>query len=473
MRKNLDRVRRSSVQSLGRQLSLALLVVILQPVALSVHGSATAAAGSPAPVTAWTRYHYDPSNNALIAEPHRAAVSWRSPVVQDKIRAVSIVGETVYAIGAGKAHAVYALNRTTGKPLWMTPLDNVIMSQAIVAGGRVFVGTGNNYMRAAPAPDYRTVMRGTGFNSIYALDAASGRIVWRLLLQGEAMPTPIYRDGVLYWVTGDRRFLAIDAASGRIAWSLQIPSYMSMASIAEDGNLLIFGGAHPYAEYAVDLTTRRVAWRHQFSTFKGLPVTGAIDDCSPAAYQHTVFCTGTASANPTPNGGDPIRQFAWALDTRSGSLLWAYDQGAGKLPNNFAAGVPIAIGGVVYVESPGNKGLQALDAGTGRLLWQATLKAADSSSSVLDGANVFIGDNAGTLYEFDARSGRLLHRMLLGGGVSNLGMVLDSGTLYVPNALGGVVDAIPERVLDAAPTLEVSQPQGVAVSQCSKPADCG
>jgi len=461
------------VQGLGRRFSLALLVVMLQPAALSFHAGAVAAANSTGQAAAWTRYHYDPSNNALISEPHRAAVSWRSPVVQDKIRAVSIVGETVYAIGAGKGHAVYALDRTTGKPLWTTPLDNVIMSQAIVAGGRVVVGTGNNYMRAAPAPDYRTVVRGTDFNSIYALDAASGRIVWRLPLQGEAMPTPIYRDGVLYWVTGDRRFLAIDAASGRIAWSLQIPSYMSMASIAEDGNLLIFGGAHPYAEYAVDLTTRRVVWQHQFATFKGLPVTGAIDDCSPAVYQHTVFCTGTASANPTPNGGAAIRQFAWALDTRGGSLLWAYDQGAGKLPNNFAAGVPIAAGGVAYLESPGNKGLQALDTRTGQLLWQATLKATDSSSPVLDGASLFIGDNAGTLYEFNARNGRLLHRMLLGGGVSNLGMALDSGTLYVPNALGGVVDAIPERVLDAAPTLEVAPPQGVVVSQCSKPADCG
>jgi hypothetical protein len=52
-------------------------------------------------------------------------------------------------------------------------------------------------------------------------------------------------------------------------------------------------------------------------------------------------------------------------------------------------------------------------------------------------------------------------------------MVLDSGTLYIPNALGGVVDAISERVLDAAPTLEVAPPQGVGASQCGKPADCG
>jgi len=391
----------------------------------------------------------------------------------DNMRAVSVVGDRVYAIGVGKAHGVYALNRATGALVWMRRLDNVVMSQAIVVGGRVFVGTGNNYLRQDPVRNYRTVLRGTGFNSIDALDAASGRILWRLPLQGEAMPTPVYRSGVLYWVTGDRRFLAVDAASGRIKWSLALPSYMSMSSIAEDGSLLIFGGAHPYAEYAVDLGTHRLAWQHTFTSYRGLPVTGAIDDCSAAVYAHMVFCTGTASAQPLPNGGDKVHQFAWALSTATGRLLWEDDQGVGRLPNNFAAGVPIAVGGIVYVESPGNKGLQALDARTGRLLWHATLDATDSSSPILDGSKLLIGDNKGTLYEFDARAGRLLHRMRLGGGVSNLGMVLADGTLYVPNALGNVVDAIPEATLTGAAHLDVPAPRGPVVVQCHTPGGCG
>lgn len=457
----------------GKRLArTAALIGLLLVVAL-ISGVAPAAHGTLQPVTAWTRYHANPSNNALVADPNHTAVSWRSPVEPDNMRAVSIVGNTVYAIGVGKAHGVYAFTRATGRPIWTAHLDNVVMTQAIVADGRIFVGTGNNYLRQAPVRDYRTVLRGTGFNSIDALDAATGKLVWRLPLQGEAMPTPVYRDGVLYWVTGGRRFLAVDAPTGRIKWSLSIPSYMSMSSIAEDGNLLIFGGAHPYAEYAVDLTTHRIAWQHTFTTFKGLPVTGAIDDCSPAVYQHMVFCTGTASAIPTPNGGDAVLQFAWALDTHTGRLLWEYDQGTGKLPNNFAAGVPMAVGGVVYVESPGNKGLQALDARTGRLLWRTTLDATDSSSAILDGSNLFIGDNKGTLYELDAHNGRLLHRMRLGGGVSNLGMVLDSGTLYVPNALGNVVDAIPESALTGASSLDIPSPHGIVVARCTNPTSCG
>ncbi len=456
-------------------LQYRILVVLLAIALLTVPIAGTTAARGAAqqPLTAWTRYHAYPSNNALVTAPAQGTVSWRSRVMPDNMRAVSVVGDRVYAIGVGTAHGVYALNRATGALVWTSRLDNVVMSQAIVVGGRVFVGTGNNYLRQDPVRDYRTVLRGTGFNSIYALDAARGTILWRLHLQGEAMPTPVYRSGVLYWVTGGRRFLAIDAASGRIKWALALPSYMSMSSIAEDGNLLIFGGAHPYAEYAVDLSTHRLAWQHAFATYRGIPVTGAIDDCSPAVYAHMVFCTGTASAQPLPNGGDPIQQFAWALATATGRLLWEDDQGAGRLPNNFAAGVPIAVGGTVYIESPGNRGLQALDARTGRPLWHTTLDATDSSSPILDGTKLLIGDNKGTLYELDARSGRLLHRMRLGGGVSNLGMVLADGTLYVPNALGNVVDAIPEATLTGAAHLDVPAPRGPVAVQCHTPGGCG
>src|SRR5690348_10302912 len=165
-----------------------LLTVALVAVPIAATMAATRVAQPP--LTAWTRYHAYPSNNALVTAPARGVVSWRSRVMPDNMRAVSVVGDRVYAIGVGKAHGVYALNRATGALVWMRRLDNVVMSQAIVVGGRVFVGTGNNYLRQDPVRNYRTVLRGTGFNSIDALDAASGRILWRLPLQGEAMPTP-------------------------------------------------------------------------------------------------------------------------------------------------------------------------------------------------------------------------------------------------------------------------------------------
>src|SRR5439155_26419178 len=92
---------------------------------------------------------------------------------------LSVVGARVYAVGAGAAHAVYAFNRANGQLLWTRVLDHIVMTQPLVAGNRIVVGSGNNYMRANPVRDWRTVIRGTGSNAIYALDAATGAVLWR------------------------------------------------------------------------------------------------------------------------------------------------------------------------------------------------------------------------------------------------------------------------------------------------------
>jgi outer membrane protein assembly factor BamB len=319
------------------------------------------------------------------------------------------------------------------------------MSQPIVVGDRTFVGSGNQTYFYRNGIQYF----GTGSNSVYALNTATGKVIWRLRLHGEAMPTPVYQDGVLYWVTGERRFLAIDASSGHIIWQLALPSFMSMSSPAQYGNLLIFGGARTYNEFAVDIKSHRLAWQHKWTTWKGLPITNGVDDCPPAVANGTVFCNGSASVDPARPPGGPIRQFAFALDAKTGKLLWQYDQGDGHRTKFNAAGVPTAIGNVVYVEAPGSNGLQALDQRTGHLIWKATLGASDRSGAIVDGSSLYITDDSGTLYHFNARTGQLLHRMKNGGGMSTIGMVLVAGTLFIPSK-AGVVEAIPIRSIDQA-----------------------
>ena len=177
-------------ETLVRFAPIALLFIALQ--AAPPAGQARADTASATGNGSWTSYHRSASNNEAFTEPGQAAMSWRSVTMKDEILAVSIVTDTVYAAGAGQTHAVYALNRRNGQPIWGRLVDNVVMTQPIVAGGRVFVGTGNNYMRDDPVRDYNSVSRGTDANSIYALDQGTGAVLWQLPLQGEAMPTPIY-----------------------------------------------------------------------------------------------------------------------------------------------------------------------------------------------------------------------------------------------------------------------------------------
>src|SRR5579875_538451 len=100
------------------------------------------AANTTAP--SWTRYRGASTNNALVPQAGQA-VSWRSPVIQqDELFDVSVVGNRVYAVGSGVRHGVYAFDRQTGRLLWGTVVDNLVMSEPIVVGTRLFIGTGNN-----------------------------------------------------------------------------------------------------------------------------------------------------------------------------------------------------------------------------------------------------------------------------------------------------------------------------------------
>lgn len=428
---------------------------------------ASASDAAPAATGEWLHYHAAAGSAAPVGDS-QGAVSWRSPKINDQIFALSVVGNRVYATGTGAKPAVYALNRDNGQPIWARQVDNTVMTQPIVANGRVFIGTGDNTYFFQHGVKYF----GTGSNSIYALDAGTGAVAWRLKVFGDAMPTPIYDRGTLYWTTGGRKFLAIDAANGHVLWSVNLPSFASMSSPVQDGNLVIFGGSQTYAEYAVNIQTHKIAWQHTFGAWDGLQITNGVDDCPPALANGRIFCTGSASLDPSRPTGGQIRQFAFALDAQTGKLIWQHNQGAGFRPPFFAAGVPLAQGNLVYVESPGNTGLQALDARTGKLIWMTKLDAMDRSAPVLDGKNLFIADDKGSLYQIDAGTGKLLHRLVLGGAVGNVGIVLAGGTLYIPNA-GGYVDAVPERALTSAPTFNVKPLNPPIVLAAGAAAACG
>jgi len=436
---------------MGRRLAGLGMVLVLSLSSLPSRGT-LAATLQP---TEWTRYHGDSSNNALVTQAGAAPVAWRSPKLGQQVYTVAVVGSRVYGDGVKGKPTAFALDRSTGKLLWSTPLDNGAMSQPLVVGNRVFIGSGNQTYFYRDGIQYF----GTGSNAIYGLDTATGKILWRLPLRGEAMPTPVYQAGTIYWVTGERRFLAINASNGHIVWQLALPSFMSMSSPAQYGNLLIFGGARTYHEFAVDIKTHKLAWQYNWGSWKGLPITNGVDDCPPAVANGMVFGNGSASVDPDRHPGGLIRQFAFALDAKTGKMLWQYDQGDGHRTKFNAAGVPTAIGNVVYVEAPGSKGLQALDQRNGHLIWKATLGASDRGGAIVDGSSLYITDDSGTLYHFNAGTGKLLHRMKNGGGMSTIGMVLVDGTLFIPSK-AGVVEAIPTRSIVQAPSGDIAPAHG-------------
>lgn len=357
---------------------------------------------------------------------------------------VSVVRGILY-VGDDNGYT-YALNAITGKLIWSHYGWNMNMSNPLVDGDRVIVSTGNAYFNYAKTMQYvrgKRTVRGPGLNSIYALDRTTGREIWAFHTPGEIMPTAVDLDGFLYVGTGDGHVYRISVATGKLVWKTDFESFVSMSSpVGGDGNIFV-GGTYPNFFYALDEKTGKIAWK---TTIPGLVATG-ISDCTPA------YADGIVVQEATVESGDPsgpVANVLLALDAKTGKLLWQTRMNNGPVPPAMKTATPMIANGVVYEGSPVTGNYHAFDLKTGRKLWTVHLGSQiRAGAAVLDGV-AYIPFHSGDIAAIRVADGKLLGKKHVGGSFGPSSPVIIGGTLYVSNVYGWVT-AIPVRQIAASP----------------------
>ena len=235
--------------------------------------------------------------------------------------------------------------------LWEnTTIGAVPSTSAVVSDGAVYFGG----------------CAGNRNNRVYAIDAATGGLLWRQYwgsLVGACVASkPVVSNGIVYVV-----------------------------SSCEDCTAGLFGDVHTTGDVsALDAGTGELLWRYE---------RGAWDDNSwPVVSDGRVYLQSTGRRLTT-------------LDGMTGTVLWQYKTSASLFSS---IDEPIVSGGVVYFS--GNSGLSALDAITGRLLWRYEVEDGGSSSElVVSRGVVYAGFSDGYTYAVDAGTGDLLWRSETGG----------------------------------------------------------
>jgi polyvinyl alcohol dehydrogenase (cytochrome) len=171
------------------------------------------------------------------------------------VRRVKGLGKTKYAAYLGDGHSfAYALDARTGKLIWKTKVDDNFISRITAAPavyhGVVYVPVSSSEEFSASAPDYPCcTMRG----NVVALDAKTGKLIWRTYMVGVPKPTRKNSAGVqlyapsggdvwdsptidtklhaIYFGTGDAQarpvptttdaVVALDMKSGKMLWHYQ------------------------------------------------------------------------------------------------------------------------------------------------------------------------------------------------------------------------------------------------------------
>lgn len=294
------------------------------------------------------------------------------------------------------------------KQRWVVDFGQPI-SYPLIADGRVYVTVKNP-----------PVTRGT---SIFALDAASGSVIWSFNLSGTFFWSGLcYENGRVFALNDDGLLRAFDGATGNVVWSVQLPGQFSFSSAptVRDGVIYTGGAGSGGTVYAVNANTGAVLWTS--------PVANG-DNSSPAVTSDGVYvsyaCPNVYKLNPLT--GAELWHFAPGCSGGGGKTpalyndrLYVRDSGGGTIHDSFNGSL---IGSFVAKNTPafsGNSGfflegptffgssgtLRGRDVDTNNVLWSFAGDGSLQSAVLVVNNYVYVGSASGKLYAVDATTGQ-------------------------------------------------------------------
>jgi outer membrane protein assembly factor BamB len=373
-----------------------------------------------------TVYLQDSSSSVYALDVRSGALLWKDALhaPNDGPNGLTISGSRIF--GATDTTA-FALDAATGRRLWSRRLagrfEQFVGIAPVVDRGRVYVST-----QGFPPG---------GRGAIYALSVATGRIVWRFQTVKEPWPHPRQSGGGGAWYP-----VSVDE-HGDVYAGIANPGPWGGSKAFPNGRW--FAGPALYTDALVVLagSTGRLLWYDQVTPhdvrdydFEDSPILASLDG------RHVVFGAGKAG-----------RVVAWDRSART--RLWSRAVGThvhdlGPLPTQPATVCPGLLGGVLtpmayasgrlfvpvvelcsresavtsksaFARPPaqGRGAVYALDAATGKTVWERRLGSAPFGCATVARDAVFVPTYDGRLIAFAVADGRTLwHTQLRAGNNS-------------------------------------------------------
>jgi glucose dehydrogenase/mono/diheme cytochrome c family protein len=181
-------------------------------------------------------------------------------------------------IDSGKMGIVYAMNATTGKLLWKTPVgkhnghdnDSVLAlhhklhvklpytwcpgfyggveTQMALAGGAVYVAANNLCTKEVnpKTPSIAQKVGGfpTGTGNFEALNLSTGKVMWNTKLPSSPYGAATVANDLVFTTTFNGKLIAMDTKTGKIVWQQQLTAGTN-APVAIDGDNLVTAASFP------------------------------------------------------------------------------------------------------------------------------------------------------------------------------------------------------------------------------------
>ena len=311
---------------------------------------------------------------------------------------------------------LYALDERTGRMRWRYAAGSAVTSSPAVVGGLVYAHTYDGRVFAVRAADGRPVWArsvgpparlawgresgddyasspavvgtrlyvGAIDGNLYALDARTGAVIWRLRTGGRIWSSPAVAGGAVYVGSLDGKLYKANAADGALRWAFATDgAVLASGSFGYDrrtiqsspsvGDGIAYVGSRDGTLYAVDAERGTLRWR----------------------FDNSVFWSNTspARANGLVYAGNSDGLFVQGVDARSGKEAWKYTTALQVFASPSVAGDAVYTGdwaGFMY----------AVDAKTGALFWKYRSDGRRiMSSAAIDGGHLVFGSDDGLVYD--------------------------------------------------------------------------
>jgi outer membrane protein assembly factor BamB len=313
-----------------------------------------------------------------------------------------VVDDVVYA-GGHKGEAV-ALNAATGRRLW-----KVNTKMALSAGPGVGDGV---------------VVFGSSDGNVVVLDAATGAERWRHAVSSEVLARPLVAEGMVIVRTVDGRLQSLSLTDASQRWVVQqaVPplSLRGTGPAIRVGEAAIAGFDNGRV-VAVDLKSGETLWDALVSPPQGrTELERLVDlDSDIKAAGDDVFVVG-------------FQGRAAMLARESGQIWWAKEissyRGFGMDDEN------------LYITNA-NGGVLAFKRRDGGPVWEQldALRLRGLTAPQVDGGAVVVGDFEGYLHWLDKSTGTVIGRVKTGGDRITNAPVVAGGKVYVQTDTGRLV----------------------------------
>jgi eukaryotic-like serine/threonine-protein kinase len=304
------------------------------------------------------------------------------------VNGVLYVGTSTNQVGTLDGGKLYALDAKTGIKKWEFQTDGFSLSirtSPMVLDGVIYFGTVNYQSK--------------GDNYLYAVDATTGKSIWKFLLSDKTKETSIYSsptvvDGLVYFTSYNKFIYAIDAKTGTKKWEYEtlINTYFPCSPVVLDGTVYVGN----YTFLALDAKTGSKKWEYKGIYGNG---TSIVDFFSvdPTISKGLVF-----TANSTAGGSNQYQGKLLALNTSDGTKKWENDI-VNAIPSKISADNE----NLYFVSFASSKPdqLNALDLLTGAKKWEFTGFGESITTPTPANGVLFVTTRDKKVYAFDTKTG--------------------------------------------------------------------